>query len=202
MPYDNHYGVQLLDDIHNYFPAILYEPGRFRSVQELLLYVQNQTRSRFDLFSSADAAHARNAQHTHTQTALARRQTIRPREELATLIVNPQDDINAVAMRVLRDLLIHPPAEPAIPLYYTNMINPRLEPVVVRPTAEQVAASTTIGVVGDEGEMCAICQDSIAVGTDARTINSCDHSFHTNCIDAWFATNVRCPVCRHDIRDP
>jgi hypothetical protein len=49
--YETLYGVGLLDDLHNYFPAILYEPQSFHSVGTLLRYVQQQTRNRFDLFS-------------------------------------------------------------------------------------------------------------------------------------------------------
>ena len=36
------YGVQLLDDLHTYFPQILYEPSRFTTVQGLLSYVRTQ----------------------------------------------------------------------------------------------------------------------------------------------------------------
>ena len=79
------------------------------------------------------------------------------------------------------------------------------EPVPVRPTAAQINAATTEETVadGDEDEdlVCAICQDDIAVGTTMRTINHCEHSFHKTCIDTWFAQNVHCPVCRHDIRE-
>ncbi len=49
--YETLYGVGLLDDLHNYFPAILYEPQAFPTVPSLLRYVQEQTRNRFDLFS-------------------------------------------------------------------------------------------------------------------------------------------------------
>jgi hypothetical protein len=50
--YERHYDVQLLDDLHNYFPAILYDPLRFNTVRELLQYVQDQMRAHFDLFSA------------------------------------------------------------------------------------------------------------------------------------------------------
>jgi len=196
-PYQNHYGIQLLDDIHNYFPAILYEPEGFRSVNELLQYIRRQTRNRFDLFSAGLAAHnARNGHQprsTYESQVLPVRTTIRPREPvpLTTVIFNePQEDVNAMSMRILRELLL--PSTQHLPL---------MQPVVVRPTEQQIATATTVETVGAEGEMCAICQDSIAVGTEARTLNVCDHSFHTGCIDTWFTTNVRCPVCRHDIRD-
>lgn len=49
--YETLYGVGLLDDLHNYFPAILYDSARFHSVSELLTYIQHSARNRFDLFS-------------------------------------------------------------------------------------------------------------------------------------------------------
>ena len=39
----------MLDDLHNYFPELLYRPERFRTVPDLLGYVQQQTRSHFNL---------------------------------------------------------------------------------------------------------------------------------------------------------
>ena len=209
MSYQNHYGIQLLDDIHNYFPAVLYEPHRFRSVADLLHYIRVQTQSRFDLFSAGQAAHTARSQvarqvpqaNTHT------RSTIRPRVD--TLITTPitqtilidesQDQIQGIAAQLLRDVLLSSTyTGHGLPI---NAQNPFLNPVVVRPTAEQIATATTIETVVDEGEMCAVCQDTIATGTEARSINACDHTFHTGCIDTWFTTNVRCPVCRHDIRE-
>ena len=52
-----YYGIQLLDDLHHYFPAVLYDPSRFNSVQDLLEYIRDQTRNRFDLFSRAANIH-------------------------------------------------------------------------------------------------------------------------------------------------
>ncbi len=34
------YGVQLFDDLHDYLPDIIYNPNRFRNVQDLLDYIQ------------------------------------------------------------------------------------------------------------------------------------------------------------------
>lgn len=36
----NIYSIQLLNDIHNYFPDILYNTNRFRNVQDLLEYIR------------------------------------------------------------------------------------------------------------------------------------------------------------------
>lgn len=49
--YEQLYGVSLLDDLHNYFPALLYDSDSFRTVEDVLQYVSLQTRRRFDLFS-------------------------------------------------------------------------------------------------------------------------------------------------------
>jgi hypothetical protein len=49
--YEELYGVNLLDDLHNYFPALLYDSGEFRTVQDVLQYISLQTRRRFDLYS-------------------------------------------------------------------------------------------------------------------------------------------------------
>ena len=48
--YEQIYHIGLLDDLHNFFPAILYQPQRFRSVQDLLQYISQQAQSQFNLF--------------------------------------------------------------------------------------------------------------------------------------------------------
>jgi hypothetical protein len=72
--YETLYGVSLLDDIHNYFPAILYDSGRFRSVQDLLHYIQGATRNRFDLFSFGQRAYL----NSHLPPAPASQETTVP----------------------------------------------------------------------------------------------------------------------------
>jgi hypothetical protein len=74
--------------------------------------------------------------------------------------------------------------------------------VIVRPTLAQIDANTTIEIVDAEEDICAICQDGMAVGSEARNLDACDHRFHVGCIDTWFQGNVHCPVCRHDVREP
>ena len=39
-----YYGVQLLDDLHAYFPDILYNPGRFQSTADLINYIRSVAR--------------------------------------------------------------------------------------------------------------------------------------------------------------
>ena len=78
-----------------------------------------------------------------------------------------------------------------------------MEPVVVRPTQEQMDTATIqrIATVDDEQNNCSICQESFTNGQTIRQINHCRHSFHRACINPWFDRNVHCPVCRFDIRE-
>lgn len=85
----------------------------------------------------------------------------------------------------------------------TNQNTNFMEPVLVRPTQQQIQTNTTRTTLSEaSSDICAICQDTFSASSTQRTINACHHKFHTQCIDTWFQRNVHCPVCRHDIRDP
>jgi hypothetical protein len=47
--YTSIFGVGLLDDLHNYFPDILYNNRRFSTFHDMLDYIQEQSRQRFNL---------------------------------------------------------------------------------------------------------------------------------------------------------
>lgn len=81
-----------------------------------------------------------------------------------------------------------------------NAFIPNMEPVIVRPTEEQIAGATLLGNP-DSDHDCAVCQDIISSEQQGRKINHCGHWFHKDCIDPWFQQNVQCPVCRYDIRE-
>ena len=98
---------------------------------------------------------------------------------------NRVDELSAVANLLLR-------------MGTTNV--PTLDPVVVRPTTQQINQATEIART-DREEDCAICQDTITGTQDCRKILHCGHWFHKDCIDPWFRQNVQCPICRYDIRE-
>ncbi len=242
-PYVRHYDVPLLDDLHNYFPELLYGSlDQFPNVASVLTYVRERVRARFDLFSAGQRAavgvsvqppsvparqqplnratttagaggaaamsraqFARNAEAYRSQQA-ARNREARGAQEAASSI-----------MSLMQDMLNPAPA----PLSSIGLLNLALgggfggggeatislpptfmEPVPVRPTPAQVAEATVIEDVDAEEEVCAICQDAMPRGSEARSLRACDHRFHVGCIDTWFQRDVRCPVCRHDIREP
>jgi hypothetical protein len=48
---------------------------------------------------------------------------------------------------------------------------------------------------------CPITLEEFADGEQIRQIHHCKHSFKEAAIQNWFRSNVRCPVCRYDIRE-
>jgi hypothetical protein len=190
MPFQIHYDNVVIDTLHNYFPAMLYEPEAFQTLPDVFDYASRQMRRHFDLFAAGRAAY-------------------RPLQPAPRVAVNPQlvnladNLINAVRPGNFTNMMPGMNAQDILLAFMGARQAPAAafeDPVIVRPTAEQIATATTIETLAND-EVCAICQDTIAATTEARTINACDHQFHTGCIDTWFQQNVRCPVCRHDIRD-
>jgi ribosomal protein S27E len=103
-------------------------------------------------------------------------------------------------------------ATDSLSIFFQTLLNPRsiptgssqfMEPVQVRPTAQQIADATSlIRLEHNNNEVtCAICQDEINNTQIVRRINHCSHCFHQNCVDQHFQNSVRCPMCRHDIRE-
>lgn len=253
--YENLYGVGLLDDLHNYFPALLYDSSSFSNVGQVLTYVQQQTRNRFDLFSLGQRSYA-SSQHpvapapSQPNPQRAAYQTVnrvvpyfgaggitsllgRPTSNLHAGTHTPiittdeitytiplggdtaneeEDDMEGSTntslqtAQALLSLLSIPTTtltRPFVSPLRGNALDAFLQPIVVRPTAEQITRNTTVGnVVSDTEHTCTICQELLLPEQEGRKLNACAHWFHRGCIDTWFQRNVHCPVCRHDIREP
>lgn len=77
-----------------------------------------------------------------------------------------------------------------------------MEPAIVHPTREEIRNSTTEEILTtNDMPLCTICQENMPSGSRVRRLCYCDHFFHKECIDTWFERNVRCPICRDDIRE-
>ena len=83
--YEELYGVKLLDDLHNYFPALLYDTARFQTVRDVLGYITMNTRNRFDLYSFG--------QRNYIQTSLPPQQ---PADQTPPLSARRTADISGV----------------------------------------------------------------------------------------------------------
>ena len=81
-----------------------------------------------------------------------------------------------------------------------------LSPVIVRPTLGQLLLATRTDVFSNiDNAMnteCPITRESFSPNDSVLQILQCRHVFSTNAAVRWFEENTRCPVCRHDVREP
>jgi hypothetical protein len=90
------------------------------------------------------------------------------------------------------------------PLYRT-VYNPtsQLQDVIVRPTNQQIEIATE-NITYDSSLSqfrCPISLESFEEGDQICRIKHCGHLFKRSSLTSWFQRNVRCPVCRYDIRE-
>lgn len=89
---------------------------------------------------------------------------------------------------------------------------PDYQDVSVRPTNEQILNATEqfvfnsadAPIIDEEDNTrprCPITLDNFNNGEIVTRIRSCGHTFQSAAIINWFNSNVRCPVCRYDIRE-
>lgn len=198
--YEKYYNISLLDDLHNYFPDILYT-NRFNN-NPLVQYIQEQTENIFNLYSAARHHHTNNVVLTQPPIQQIGRPTgyttrlVEPRNTQTEQIRMTFDFNDTVSDIENANALLHLLTGTMAPLQNFN------EPVIVRPTQQQIESASSIIELTNSTESCSICQESLTfINADrVRRLNQCEHMFHNSCITRWFNRNVRCPVCRHDIR--
>ena len=85
---------------------------------------------------------------------------------------------------------------------FRSFLNTNVE---VFPTTEQINNSTDIvtfnTIENPQNTTCPIRNEIFNQNDIVIRINHCGHIFFTNEFYGWFRNHVRCPMCRHDIRD-
>jgi len=86
--------------------------------------------------------------------------------------------------------------------FLSNFLNTS---VIIRPTNEQIRNASRVIRFGDISnplsETCPISLERFGNEDMVRQILHCGHIFCQNQFQEWFNNNVRCPVCRYDIRN-
>jgi len=208
--YTSIFGVGLLDDLHNYFPDLLYSPRRFSSTQDVLQYIQDQARSRFNLLDYGRRLHREQEQGTAIPAA-----TVPTTATTATTTVPviPQTPFRSQRMpRQQRHVFYEVPSAPddiagmnILTSLFNNLIQTPVHnnftDVVVFPTNQQIDNATSVETLAATlDDACPICQEQLTAGSRVRRIIRCNHPFHIDCIGHWFEQSCMCPICRTDIR--
>jgi Ring finger domain len=221
--YQSVYNVGLLDDLHNYFPALLYQMEQFQNVPQVLQYMRQRMNARFNLYNhgaslagmSAPYGQRPYGQRPYGQAPYGQApygQAPYGQRPYGRDVVPPSPMQHSPHMRAAApprrniDLFTLASIFTELPtdIWTFGSANPiGLEPVVVRPSAQVIAQATEIvsGSTLPEGTLCSICQDSILATDSARKLRACNHLYHNVCIDQWFQRSVFCPTCRHDVRE-
>jgi hypothetical protein len=87
-----------------------------------------------------------------------------------------------------------------------NYLNSFLNTTVpVRPSSEQIRLASRVVRYGDiENPLSTSCPISLEAFCEDDMVTQllpCEHLFCTSSFQQWFTNNVRCPVCRFDIRN-
>jgi len=81
-----------------------------------------------------------------------------------------------------------------------------LQNVIIYPTYEQIDNATRFIIYDSlnvyRNTQCPITLEQFQDGDHLCEIIQCGHIFKHSSLMNWFSRNVRCPLCRHDIRDP
>ena len=210
--YEDLYNVRLLDDLHNFFPAILYEPTRFQTVPQLLQYISTRTHDHFNLFNRGQSQY-RAARNVLSPLVSEFRAPVFQPSTVPTPRTPANTGINLGVDLVTETIDLTPYLSSSFAdtasairsiLGLARAPAGAMDPVPVAPTEQQIVAATTIQDADEESHhdlICSVCQEGYTTGQLICKLNYCNHRFHKSCIDPWFRSHVHCPVCRHDIRE-
>ena len=89
---------------------------------------------------------------------------------------------------------------------FNNLLNNFLNTsVVIRPSQQQIENASRLiryeSIENPLSESCPISLERFDSDEVVRQIIPCGHIFCEDSFNEWFESNVRCPVCRYDIRE-
>lgn len=71
-----------------------------------------------------------------------------------------------------------------------------IDPAVLRSLPVMLYSDVKDHRIGTSSLECAVCINEFEDGDSIRLLPDCSHVFHEECIDAWLASHITCPVCR------
>ena len=166
-------------------------PNRLRPLRRTTL----NRPSNLNTTSNTSNTNTSNTSNTSTRAITRRTNTLARRDPSYHY---PRRNVSNTTRR-LSDILYN--------FYENNPITTfaNLTPVIVRPTREQIENATQRVMYSTIEEpynvTCPITQLTFGDDEYVTQILHCRHIFTTASLNQWFMSNVRCPVCRYDIRE-
>ena len=91
------------------------------------------------------------------------------------------------------------------PALARNLFSLFSDPVTIRPTALQIRNATRLSsfshIVEPRNVSCPITLEPFLPTTLVTELLGCNHLFNPASISEWFERHVKCPICRHDVRE-
>jgi len=224
--YQNIYGFHILDELHNFFPELLYDeqlfthdmfaymrfrcrslfPEYLRQQNIYHIYQQNVRRNEFQHWRNTNMPHIPSVVQSEPEPITPVRTIRQTTPQAPRRVVRQNQNPNQVRTTLfqfpletgnLMDLLLTAANQPGV-------LFPFESDVPVIPTNAQIEAGSRAVASNDisANAICSICQEHGNETAAWRTLNVCSHQFHNLCIRRWFQERVTCPVCRADIREP
>ena len=219
------YHIQLLRDLHDHFPDLLYRHERFRNVSDVLQYVirvANESpyrRGRQQYMNThpfvGDIGSVRSPSFMPFPVPSVPSAPIVP--VLPSAFPAPSAPVLPSASSVLSHMVFDIFSEGANApssmdpqlIQFLGSVFQNMDAPIGAPSGSSGATGLTPDIIArsthletaqqTQEDQCAICQDHMTEGQSLRTILHCHHLFHQTCIDVWFQTHATCPTCRHRI---
>jgi hypothetical protein len=89
-------------------------------------------------------------------------------------------------------------------IFLNDIVRSFYDPVIVRPSDQEIQTAVTNttfeSIINPINNSCPISLERFENNASVSQIIHCGHIFNPRDLNVWFQANVRCPVCRYDIR--
>jgi len=211
------YDIQLLRDLHDHFPDLLYRHERFRNVSDVLQYivrVANESpyrRGRQQYMNAhpfaGDVGPIRSSPSFMPFPAPSMPAPAVPAAPAVPTVPSTSSVLSHMVFDIFSEGANAPSSMDPQLIQFLGSVFQNIEAPIGAPSSSSGAMGLTPEIIAHsthletaqqtQEDQCAICQDHMTEGQPLRTILHCHHLFHQTCIDVWFQTHATCPTCRH-----
>lgn len=143
---------------------------------------------------------------TNTQSQPERPSNVRSaditRNSLNTQVGNTDSFTFSSPNQLFSNIFAFPSFNRNVPI---NLSIPNFNDVIVSPSQSEIDNSVETFNYTENDRLintnCPITMEEFAINDRVSRIRHCGHTFNEEALNNWFRLNVRCPVCRYDIRE-